>query len=134
MGAIRMHVQRTDDPDALDWVVRDGLVCGAASFRTGDEVGLGSLPSSLAGLLSDRVLSRIGISEGRIRVWRSGEQQWDELAPIVQSAIASALADGGQIRLADLTCPGIELRRSGACQGCPSAGIKIKSGTGSRPH
>lgn len=132
MSVIRMHVQRTDDPDALDWVVRDGLVCGTASFRPGDEVGLGSLPSSLAALLSDRVLSRIVISDGRIRVWRAGEKQWDELAPIVQSAIASALADGGQIRLASLTCEGFEVQRSGLCKGCPSAGIKITSGIGNR--
>jgi len=112
---IRMHVETTDDPEALDWVVRDGLVVGAASIDGTDCSGLASLPVSIAELIARGVLARVVVQDGRIRVRRANAEPWVDLAPIVQQAIMDSLTDGTRI----------VMRRAGACGGCPAADSKL---------
>jgi len=109
VNTIRMHVETTDDPAALDWVVRDGLVTGTAIFDGSGCPGMESLPDSLARLITHGVLARVAVNDGRIRVWRAHEEQWFDLAPVVQQAIMDSLSGGTRIVMTPV----------GACSGCP---------------
>jgi hypothetical protein len=121
---IRMHVEITDDPDALDWVVRDGLVAGAASIDGADCSGLASLPVPIAELIARGVVARVVVQDGRIRVWRANAEPWFDLAPIVQQAIMDSLTGGTRI----------VMRRGGACGGCPSAESRLDRQARSRQN
>lgn len=100
MTELRMHLERSADPEVLDWIVQDGLVTGDATFAPGTPAATGVLPPALVELLDAGALSEIVVSAGRIRFVRGETSDWRELAPLIQSLLAGAFQAGAVIRAA----------------------------------
>lgn len=91
-GTIRLHAERTNDPNAIDWVVRDALLPTDVHL-TRESMPPGT-PVALADLLLSGAIAGLSVHGEALRVWRSLDVDWVELAPIVDQAIRRALQAG----------------------------------------
>ncbi len=83
-----IHVERTDDPAVLRWVLHHPMVVAAP-------VGRRIIPpgSPLGQLLADDSITEVVIRHGDALIRIDDPRQWATLAPIVQSAILQELDD-----------------------------------------
>ncbi|MFN8022762.1 MAG: hypothetical protein U0Q03_14640 [Acidimicrobiales bacterium] len=124
----RLHVERTDDPAVLRWVVHHSGVAeaGDGACRPGAASALGALT-----VTGDVV--EVCVLDGHVLVRAASPERWSSLAPQVHRAVATDLAAGADwlvrrdagrpgwsLRLADASSA--DAAHSGALGGCPSAG------------
>lgn len=81
-----LHVERTDDAAVLQWVCTSPSLVGVPDG--------GRVPSgALATLLSSGQLTDVWVAGSVVRCRAEDAASWRELAPVVQAAIAAALAE-----------------------------------------
>ena len=83
----RLHVERTDDPTVMRWVVHEPALAAA-----GDGVCAPSSESALGALAAD--VCDVSVLDGHVLVRTADPARWPALAPAVQRAIAADLATG----------------------------------------
>lgn len=89
----RIHAERTSDPNAIDWIIRDDLMLGSAVVHV-DAVPPGT-PAPLVELVESGIVARLEARDGAIRAWRPVHTStWEGLAGQVDAAVHAAFVNG----------------------------------------
>ena len=149
---LRMHAERTADPQVVEFVVRD-LPAYADIIAPGRNTSRdpGGLPAGLAALLDAGSLDEIVVMGERVACRRAADgPQWSELAAQCAGALAGALTSadharrlraamiegvgqlasshGGSITVVAADLDRVAVRMAGACDGCPAASSTLLNG------
>jgi Fe-S cluster biogenesis protein NfuA len=93
-AGLRMHAERTPNPNSLKWVLGQRLVEGSASAhfseRPGSEVS--PLASSLFGIDGVEV---VFLASNFVTITKREDAEWTDLAQPIVDAIRACLAQGG---------------------------------------
>lgn len=150
--ALRMHAERTADPDVIQFVIRD-LPLRADSVEQGrfTPSDLSGLPLEIANLIAAGHLDEIVVLGDRMGCRRASDAEpWGTLAVKCRDSICRALGDtdatdlaraavetgigrvaashGGAITVTSATAERVSVRLTGACNGCPAAQRTLQRG------
>ena len=95
---VPMHVEHTDNPQVLRWVVRNDVVRGSALIHAASEQ-IEVLPEQWIDYISFGVLDSVRVTDGALLVTRSEETDWASIAAPLQSSLAAFFASGGTIEV-----------------------------------